>query len=69
VAEAVGRPCELVYVDRRDIDNVQRRVVNIEKARRILRWVPNIALDRGLSLTDAWLRRYQADGAKAESAA
>lgn len=45
------------YIDRRDIDNVQRRVVNIEKARRLLRWVPETPLERGLAVTLEWLSR------------
>ncbi|MBN1895402.1 NAD-dependent epimerase/dehydratase family protein [bacterium] len=43
------------YIDRRDIDNVQRRVLNIEKSRRILRWVPAKTLEAGLTETYAWL--------------
>ena len=37
------------HVDRRDIDNIRRRVVNIEKIRRMLRWTPQWTLERGLS--------------------
>lgn len=63
---SLGRPeSQVEFIDRRDIDNVQRRVVNIEKARRILRWVPETPLDRGLATTLAWLRQEadkQADG-------
>ncbi len=32
------------HIDRRDIDNIRRRVVNIEKARRMLRWAPQVTL-------------------------
>jgi UDP-glucose 4-epimerase len=42
-------------VDRRDIDNIRRRVLNIEKARTELRWVPEMTLERGLRATHAWL--------------
>ena len=55
VADAVGVPCRTEFVDRRDIDNVQRRVLNIEKARRVLRWIPKLDLQRGLKLTYEWL--------------
>lgn len=44
------------YVDRRDIDNIRRRVVNIEKIRRELRWVPAVTVETGLSRTYDWLR-------------
>jgi UDP-glucose 4-epimerase len=56
IAEAAGAPYNVQLVDRRDIDNVQRRVMSIEKARRVLRWVPNVTLDVGLGLTAQWLR-------------
>jgi UDP-glucose 4-epimerase len=56
VASTVGVPCQIEFVDRRDIDNVQRRVLNIEKARRVLRWIPKLDLQRGLTLTYDWLR-------------
>jgi UDP-glucose 4-epimerase len=43
------------HVDRRDIDNIRRRVVNTEKIRRELRWVPSLTLEAGLRATHAWL--------------
>ncbi|GAI09333.1 unnamed protein product, partial [marine sediment metagenome] len=36
------------YVDRRDIDNIRRRFVNIEKIRKKLRWIPMVILGEGL---------------------
>mgnify|MGYP000843566085 FL=1 len=45
------------HIDRRDIDNIRRRVVNIEKIRRILRWVPQVTLAEGLGKTRDWLQR------------
>lgn len=47
---------EPVHVDRRDIDNIRRRVVNIEKIRRSLRWVPRVTLAAGLRQTQLWMR-------------
>lgn len=44
------------YVDRRDIDNIRRRAMNIEKIRRELRWVPSITIERGLQKTWDWLQ-------------
>jgi UDP-glucose 4-epimerase len=52
---AVGRPITIEHIDRRDIDNIRRRVVNIEKARRMLRWTPRVTLDEGLRITAIWL--------------
>lgn len=43
------------HIDRRDIDNIRRRVMNTEKIRRDLRWVPFVTLDEGLSRTKQWL--------------
>jgi len=43
------------YIDRRDIDNIRRRVLNIEKSRRVLRWIPQTTLDAGLKKTYLWL--------------
>jgi UDP-glucose 4-epimerase len=44
-----------VYIDRRDIDNIRRRVLNIEKIRRAINWVPKITLTAGLKKTYLWL--------------
>lgn len=50
--------------DRRDVDNIRRRVVNIEKTRRALRWVPEVTLEEGLRRTVEWQRaRSQVPGA------
>jgi nucleoside-diphosphate-sugar epimerase len=56
VGTAVGFDVDIVHIDRRDIDNIRRRVVNIEKTRRTLRWVPNVTLEAGLANTVQWQR-------------
>ena len=55
IAAALGREVEIRHIDRRDIDNIRRRVVNIEKARRMLRWSPQVTLQHGLDRTATWL--------------
>ena len=45
------------HTDRRDIDNIRRRVVNIEKTRRTLRWIPEVTLEEGLRRTVEWQRQ------------
>ena len=55
----IGRAFDIVgrapnHIDRRDIDNIRRRVVNIEKARRMLRWTPQVTLETGLKRTAEW---------------
>jgi UDP-glucose 4-epimerase len=55
IGQAVERSIEIEHIDRRDIDNIRRRVVSIEKARRMLRWSPQVTMIAGLSRTAAWL--------------
>jgi UDP-glucose 4-epimerase len=55
IGQAAERPIEIEHIDRRDVDNIRRRVVNIEKARRMLRWSPQVTLLEGLARTAAWL--------------
>jgi UDP-glucose 4-epimerase len=68
LAEAIGRalgvPIEVSHIDRRDIDNIRRRVVNIEKIRRMLHWTPQITLDRGLAETADWLAHTRIPSAR-----
>ncbi len=54
LARIIGVNVAPQHTNRRDIDNIRRRVVNIEKTRRTLRWVPNMTLESGLELTVAW---------------
>jgi len=53
--EITGQHLDIEYIDKRDIDNIRRRVVNIEKSRRVLRWVPTTTLRKGLHKTYEWL--------------
>jgi len=48
---------EPLHIDRRDIDNIRRRVVNIEKIRKIIRWVPRYTLKDGLCQTLDWFQK------------
>ncbi|HKP14155.1 MAG TPA: NAD-dependent epimerase/dehydratase family protein [Blastocatellia bacterium] len=56
IIRITGAEVEPTYVDRRDIDNIRRRVVNIEKIRRELRWVPSVIIEEGLRRTYQWLK-------------
>jgi UDP-glucose 4-epimerase len=58
-----GARVEPVYVDRRDIDNIRRRVLNIEKLRRELRWIPSANIENGLRRTYEWLQSSDARNA------
>jgi len=52
----VGAAVAPEHTNRRDVDNIRRRVVNIEKTRRTLRWIPDTTLENGLRRTVAWQR-------------
>ena len=70
VGEATQRDVEVEHIDRRDIDNIRRRVVSIEKARRMLRWSPQVTLPVGLARTARWIEQGsfdQRDAVPAES--
>jgi UDP-glucose 4-epimerase len=56
IIEITGAQVEPAYIDRRDIDNIRRRVVNIEKIRRELRWLPSCTVEQGLRRTYQWLK-------------
>ena len=51
-----GNNLEPIHIDRRDIDNIRRRVLNIEKIRHTLRWIPTTTLEIGLEKTYQWLK-------------
>ncbi len=55
IIKLFGKNITPTYIDRRDIDNIRRRVVNIEKIRKELRWIPKYSLDDGLKKTKEWL--------------
>jgi UDP-glucose 4-epimerase len=67
IGVALGKPVEVQHIDRRDVDNIRRRVVNIEKARRMLRWTPQVILERGLAETAEWFVDAQFAAASATS--
>ena len=51
----VGSESKIEHIDKRDIDNIRRRAVNIEHIRRVLRWSPTYTLDKGLKSTLDWI--------------
>jgi UDP-glucose 4-epimerase len=56
INEIYGKDIHPEYIDKRDIDNIRRRVVNIEKIRKSLRWVPQYTLKKGLIETIEWYK-------------
>lgn len=59
VLEISGKNIKPIFIDRRDIDNIRRRVLNIEKVRKHLRWIPTTTLQEGLKKTYKWLLSKQ----------
>ncbi len=47
-AKLTGNSIQPEFSDKRAVDNVRRRVANIEKARRVLRYEPQVTLSQGL---------------------
>ena len=43
----------------RDVDNMRRRTVNIERIRRMVRWSPTATLEERLARTASWLAESQ----------
>mgnify|MGYP005838837039 CR=1 FL=1 len=52
-----GSKSAIEHIDKRDIDNIRRRAVNIEHIRRVLRWSPKYTLRNGLQVTYEWLKQ------------
>jgi UDP-glucose 4-epimerase len=44
------------YIPERDIDNIRRRMIDIEKIHQRLGWTPKIGLPKGIELTLDWYR-------------
>ncbi len=59
VLEISGKTGRPIFIDRRDIDNIRRRVLNIEKVRKNLKWIPTTTLQEGLKKTYKWLLSKQ----------
>ncbi|HVP06235.1 MAG TPA: NAD-dependent epimerase/dehydratase family protein, partial [Candidatus Acidoferrum sp.] len=59
LARLMGSSIEPVHIDRRDIDNIRRRVLSIELIRTRLRWQPQVGLEDGLRRTVEWFTGNQ----------
>ncbi len=47
---------KISFAPERDIDNIRRRVVDIEKIHQRLGWVPKVGIQKGIQLTTDWYR-------------
>jgi len=55
IADICNMNLKKKYIPKRDIDNVRRRVLNVDKIRKKLRWVPMTSLRDGLAKTREWM--------------
>lgn len=55
IVEVTNSKSEIRQIDRRDIDNIRRRVLNIEKIRHELNYSPQYNLKTGLEKTYEWM--------------
>jgi UDP-glucose 4-epimerase len=48
--------CDVENVEERDIDNIRRRMIGIEKIHQRLGWTPKVGIQKGIKLTLDWYR-------------
>ena len=58
IVELTGSKSDIQNIDRRDIDNIRRRVVNIEKSHHDLNYQPMVTMKKGLKLTSDWYKKF-----------
>ena len=56
IKKITGSSSEIIHIDKRDIDNIRKRVMNIEKIRHELNFSPQVVLKTGLEKTIEWLK-------------
>jgi UDP-glucose 4-epimerase len=54
VIRAQIQDCEVENVEERDIDNIRRRMIGIEKIHQRLGWTPKIGIQKGIQMTLEW---------------
>lgn len=47
---------QITYVPERDIDNIRRRMIDIEKIHQRLGWVPKVGIRKGIQITTDWYK-------------
>jgi len=56
INELCENPAGVEFTPRRSWDHIARRVSDVTKARRILRWEATVSVEEGLALTHRWLQ-------------
>ncbi len=59
VLSILGREPNIESIDRRDIDNISRRCLNIEHIRTHLKWEPQFDIETGLERTLRWYQEQR----------
>lgn len=54
ITEVTNSSSSIQYIEKRDIDNLRRRVMNVEKMRYQLKFTPQFTLNKGLKKTIEW---------------
>ena len=57
IIELTGSKSKIIYTDKRDIDNIRRRVMNIEKLRHKIKFSPQFTIQEGLKRTIEWMKK------------
>ena len=52
-----GKEPQFEFIDKRDVDNISRRCLNIEYVRTRLKWEPKHTLQSGVGKTFEWFRQ------------
>jgi len=56
ILKITGSTSEIWHVENRHIDNIRRRVLNVERLRRDLKYVPRYTLEQGIERTVNWVK-------------
>jgi UDP-glucose 4-epimerase len=58
IIQSIIGPCIIEHMPERDIDNIRRRMIDIEKIHQRLGWAPEIGMQKGIELTLNWYKDY-----------
>ncbi|HMT97277.1 MAG TPA: NAD-dependent epimerase/dehydratase family protein [Ferruginibacter sp.] len=58
IIQLTGEKSKIEYVDKRDIDNIRKRYLNIDKIRHELKFSPFTRIENGLKNTIDWYKNY-----------
>ncbi len=56
ILEVTNSNSPIEYIESRHIDNIRRRVLNVERLRRDLKYVPHYTLEQGIEKTVSWFK-------------